>query len=60
MVLLELVIISDLYHLISSNPSLKIESVITTTKGEIADKGFNGDIEGNDYKTATIKKYTLE
>ncbi len=49
-----------MYHLISSNPSLKIDRVITTIKGEIADIGFRGDMDGKDYKIATIRKYTFE
>ena len=51
---------SDLYHFMSSSPSLKIDRVTTTTKGDIADIGFRGDMDGIDCKTATNKKYTFE
>ena len=59
-VLFELVMISDLYLFISSSPSLKIDNEITTTNGVIAEMGLKGEIDGNDYKIATNKKYTLE
>lgn len=45
-----------MYLFKSSNPSLNIERVITTTKGVIAEIGFNGDIVGIDYNIATNKK----
>ena len=60
MVLLELVIKSDLYHFRSSIPSLKIDNTMTTTSGDMADVGFKGEIDGMDYKMATIRKYTFE
>lgn len=59
-VLWAFVIRSDLYFFRSSIPSLRIESVTTTTNGEIAEIGFKGDMLGMDCKMATKRKYILE
>lgn len=56
-VFLEFVSISAQYLLRSSYPSLKIDREITNIKGDIADKGFNGEIDDIDYNIALIKKY---
>ena len=49
-------LLSALYLLQSSHPSLTMETVITKTKGTIAETGWRGEISGMDCRIMMTKK----